>query len=567
MADEPFPVRWTGKQAVVVLPEQMDVSNAGQIRELLLVVINRGARALIVDMSATVSCDYAAADALARAHQRAVASGTELRLVVFSAVVRRALGLSGIDRLVPVYPFLEAAIATQPAVPARSAVPRAAAGEGWRGGAGTQVPHVRVSAAQRLSWPGVDSGVTDVGVESALLDRDGVIVSVNQAWLAFAEANGGDPARAGPGMSYLEVCAAARDDPAAQQVAEAIRVALAGDLPGPLIIEMPCHSPAAERWYEVLVSARPGSDGQNLGAAVTLSLARSRFRAQPPDPGAARLVPQPGQADLGGPTQRVPRPGTGDRADSAPDRSPAVVTPDVLMAMIEAISDGVALADIDGTLLLASRRLEEMFGYQHGELRGQPVEQLIPAYLQDVHRRHRASYDQAPAARPMDAGTRLVGLRKDRSTFPTEVSLSPVHTATGRFTLAVVRDVTATRRREDFAALAAAAVATRDIAFLDDITGKLHQVSLSLHSAAQLDEIASNQRIAEALSRLDDTIGEIRYAAFTSQDESPEMAGNNGKITKVTVRPGTGPNGTDSQADNWVGQAACSEPAGTAWPQ
>ena len=323
MADEPFPVRWTGKQAIVVLPEQVDVSNAGQIRELLLVVINRGARVLIVDMSTTVSCDYAAADALARAHQRAVASGTELRLVVFSAVVRRALGLSGIDRLVPVYPFLEVAVATQPAVPARSAVPRAADGEGWRGGAGTRVPH--------------------------------------------------------------------------------------------------------------------------------------------------------------------PRPGAGDRADSAPDRSPAVVTPDVVMAMIEAISDGVALADIDGTLLLASRRLEEMFGYQHGELRGQPVEQLIPAYLQDVHRRHRASYDQDPAARPMDAGARLVGLRKDQSTFPTEVSLSPVHTATGRFTLAVVRDVTATRRREDFAALAAAAVATRGIDFLDDITGSLHQVSLNLHSAAQLE--------------------------------------------------------------------------------
>ena len=554
MADEPFPVRWTGKQAVVVLPEQMDVSNAGQIRELLLVVINRGARALIVDMSTTVSCDYAAADALARAHQRAAASGTELRLVVFSAVVRRALGLSGIDRLVPVYPFLEVAVATQPAVPARSAVPRAADAQGWRGGAGTRVPHVRVSEAQRLSWPAADSGVTDVGVESALLDRDGVIVSVNQAWLAFAEANGGDPARTGPGMSYLEVCAAARDDPAAQQVAEAIRVALAGDLPGPLVIDVPCHSPAAERWYEVLISARPGSDGQNLGAAVTLSLARSRLRAQPADPGAARLVPQPGQADLGGHAQRVPRPGAGDRADSSPDRSPAVVTPDVAMAMIEAISDGVALADIDGTLLLASRRLEEMFGYQHGELRGQPVEQLIPAYLQDVHRRHRASYDQDPAARPMDAGTRLVGLRKDRSTFPTEVSLSPVHTATGRFTLAVVRDVTATRRREDFAALAAAAVATRGIDFLDDLAGSLHQVSLNLHSAAQLDEIASSQQIAEALSRLDDTIGEIRYAAFTSQDENSEEAGNNGKITKITVRPGAGPNGTDSQADNPVEQ-------------
>ena len=41
------PVQWHGDQAVVTLPEQMDVSNAGQIREELLWVINRGAPALV----------------------------------------------------------------------------------------------------------------------------------------------------------------------------------------------------------------------------------------------------------------------------------------------------------------------------------------------------------------------------------------------------------------------------------------------------------------------------------------------------------------------------------------
>jgi anti-anti-sigma regulatory factor len=40
-----YPVQWTGRQAVVTLPEHIDVSNAGQIREELLSVINRGAKA------------------------------------------------------------------------------------------------------------------------------------------------------------------------------------------------------------------------------------------------------------------------------------------------------------------------------------------------------------------------------------------------------------------------------------------------------------------------------------------------------------------------------------------
>jgi anti-sigma B factor antagonist len=100
-----------GHQAVVSLPEHIDVSNAGQIREELLSVINRGAAVLIADMTATVSCDRAGADAVARAFQRAVVNGTQLRLVVTAPVVRHVLGIEGLDRLVSIYPSLEAAIA------------------------------------------------------------------------------------------------------------------------------------------------------------------------------------------------------------------------------------------------------------------------------------------------------------------------------------------------------------------------------------------------------------------------------------------------------------------------
>ena len=107
-------MRWAGQQAVVALPEQIDVSNAGQIREELLTVINRGAAELIADMTATISCDHAGADALARAYQRAVLAGARLRLVVSAQIVRRVLAISGLDRLVSIYPSLEAATAAPP---------------------------------------------------------------------------------------------------------------------------------------------------------------------------------------------------------------------------------------------------------------------------------------------------------------------------------------------------------------------------------------------------------------------------------------------------------------------
>jgi len=104
-------VQWTGLQAVVTLPQDIDSSNADRIRERLLWITNRGARVLIVDLTGTVACDYSGAEALARAQQRTVANGTELRLVVVADVVRRVLAVTGLDRLVPVYPDLNCAIA------------------------------------------------------------------------------------------------------------------------------------------------------------------------------------------------------------------------------------------------------------------------------------------------------------------------------------------------------------------------------------------------------------------------------------------------------------------------
>src|ERR1700678_3892625 len=105
-AEDLYPVEWAGGQAVVTLPEHIGISNAGRVREELLSVITRGATTLIADMTGTVSCDHAGADAVIRARQRAAASGTELRLVVTAQIVALVLSLVCLDRVVSVYPSL-----------------------------------------------------------------------------------------------------------------------------------------------------------------------------------------------------------------------------------------------------------------------------------------------------------------------------------------------------------------------------------------------------------------------------------------------------------------------------
>ena len=109
-----------------------------------------------------------------------------------------------------------------------------------------------------------------------MLDRAGVIVSVNDAWREFSAANDGNGSRTGVGMSYLAVCDAAGDDEYAVEVGSAIRAAAAGDLPAPATIVVPCHAPTVERWYDVLISPRLNRNFSTIGVAVTLTLRAAR---------------------------------------------------------------------------------------------------------------------------------------------------------------------------------------------------------------------------------------------------------------------------------------------------
>jgi PAS domain S-box-containing protein len=196
--------------------------------------------------------------------------------------------------------------------------------------------------------------------------------------------------------------------------------------------------------------------------------------------------------------------------------------------LLEALQDAVALADGDGMIAAASARLEDMFGYGPGELAGLPVESLVPAGHQEAHRGYRAAWGRSPSARPMGAGMQLAGLRKDGTTFPVRVSLTPVATGSGQLTLAVIRDITGTGQLDDLASLArdTAAAQREHLRLLDAIITALFHAGLSLQAAAGLPADAARQRTGEVAGELDDIIGQIRAAAFAEYDQPSPDAGS-----------------------------------------
>jgi anti-anti-sigma factor len=341
MTEGTEPVAPTGQRAVVIFPEHVGVADAAQASEQLLAAFDDGAAVVIADMSATASCGHACLDALGRAYQQAQVRRAELRLVATAPTVRRQLAAQGLDRLVPVYSSVDAAIA-------------------------------------------------------------------------------------------------------------------AGEPDG------------------------PDSAGDRAAPAVA--------------------QPWPGQ----------PQAGSGSVSlDEA-----------VLRRLIDALADGIVLADEDGRIVLANRRAAAMFGYSHGGLTGQLVESLMPAGLRDGHRLDRAGYALKPTARPMADRARLVGLREDGTTIPVAITLSPVPTASGHFVLAVVRDAIEEHEQDDVTGLLRAALADQSHhagELLDRVVSSLLHVGLSLETAAGQPAELARERISEALQRLDDTIHEIRDHVFRSR--------------------------------------------------
>jgi PAS domain S-box-containing protein len=117
-------------------------------------------------------------------------------------------------------------------------------------------------------------------------------------------------------------------------------------------------------------------------------------------------------------------------------------------SLVEFAPEAMVIIDTIGAIALVNRQTEELFGYARGELCGQPVEVLLPERLRHVHAGHRSVYAGDPSVRRMGEGLELLGLRRDGSEFPVEISLSPLETSAGTWVSAAVRDISERKRVE-----------------------------------------------------------------------------------------------------------------------
>jgi anti-sigma B factor antagonist len=111
MPDDRFPVEVVRGVPVVAAPEEIDITNAEELRSALLKAAAAGHRALVVDMTRTQFCDLSGLHTLIAAHKRAGAEGRQVLLVIPGTAVLRVFALTAMDKVIPSFTSLAEALA------------------------------------------------------------------------------------------------------------------------------------------------------------------------------------------------------------------------------------------------------------------------------------------------------------------------------------------------------------------------------------------------------------------------------------------------------------------------
>ena len=116
--------------------------------------------------------------------------------------------------------------------------------------------------------------------------------------------------------------------------------------------------------------------------------------------------------------------------------------------LVEASPNAIVMAAADGNIVFTNLKTQQLLGYTADEMKGQPVELLLPERFRANHPTLRSAFLANPSTRPMGAERELFARHKNGQEVPVEIGLTPIERSDGLFILATVTDITHRKRTE-----------------------------------------------------------------------------------------------------------------------
>jgi PAS domain S-box-containing protein len=118
-------------------------------------------------------------------------------------------------------------------------------------------------------------------------------------------------------------------------------------------------------------------------------------------------------------------------------------------AVAESANDAIVTISDTGGIVDWNNAAEQLFGRNKAEMTGLPLAALIPERFLGPHSTGLARVVAGGTPNRIGKTAELAGLRKDGSEFPLELSLAQWETAAGKFSTAIIRDITERKLNEE----------------------------------------------------------------------------------------------------------------------
>ena len=139
---------------------------------------------------------------------------------------------------------------------------------------------------------------------------------------------------------------------------------------------------------------------------------------------------------------------TANLAASSPSEN-AVNDRDALYrAVVDTAVDAIVVIDRDGAIRSVNQATVRLFGYTADELVGRNVSELMPEPYAGEHDGYLANYLRTGTKKIIGVGREAVGLRKDGSVFPMELSVGEARDGDAPIFVGIIRDITERKAAE-----------------------------------------------------------------------------------------------------------------------